>query len=126
MVNNKIRGLVVLQFLILFQSCTNPCLEIRKSILPKEYYFKITKKDYYQYVILDGIDKKTKKSVQFKEGEYWGIYDSIQISDTLIKYKGSTDLILKKPNRQDTIVFEMYCDHHPMSDYPVQPDMQNK
>lgn len=100
---------------LFLQGCVT-CNDIRNSVLPKEYNFKITKKEYYQYVILDGVDKNN-KPVQFKEFEYWGIYDSIQIGDTLIKYKGSTDLILKKPNRQDTIVFEMYCDHHPISYY---------
>ena len=114
MVDMKSRIFIVVVLLFL-QSC-NPCNDIRNSVLPKEYNFKITKKEYYQFVILDGVDKNN-KSVQFKEAEYWGIFDSIQIGDTLVKYKGSTDLILKKPNRQDSIVFEMYCDHHPISYY---------
>jgi len=112
----KMKSKFFIALLVLFLHGCVTCNDIRNSVLPKEYNFKITKKEYYQYVILDGVSKNN-KSVQFKEFEYWGIYDSIQIGDTLIKYKGSTDLILKKPNRTDSIVLEMYCGDQPMWKY---------
>jgi len=104
-------------FILLLQGCALDCREIRNLFLPKEYYFEISKKKLHQYVILEGIDKNTGNLIQFKEGDYWGIYDSIQIGDTLLKQKGSTDIILKKPNRKDSLVFEMYCDGKPVSNY---------
>ena len=107
---------IIFAITVLLGSCGNPCIEIRNRMLPKEYNFTITQKKYYQYMILDG-DDSFYQPVRFKEFEYWGIYDSIQIGDKLIKHKGSTDLTLVKSARQDAIVFPMYCDGRPMSDY---------
>lgn len=107
---------IIFAITVLLESCGNQCVEIRNRILPKEYNFTISQKKLHKYMILDGDDLYF-QPVRFEEFEYWGIYDSIQIGDKLIKHKGSTDLILVKSNRPDTIVFPMYCDGRPMSDY---------
>ena len=109
----KIRNFILFIILII-QSCALDCREIRDLFLPKEYHFEITKKKMYQYVILEGIYCKKKQLINFKEGDYWAIYDSIHIGDILIKPKGSTDIILVKTERGDSVKFEMFCDGKPM------------
>ena len=117
MVNIKTKILLVAISILLLQSCDNVCVKNRNAALPLEFQIKIMKMQQQQRIKLEGINIYSKQLEKFENFDFWAVYDSIQIGDTLIKYKGSTDLILKKPNRQDSLVFEMYCGDQPMWKY---------
>jgi hypothetical protein len=95
-----------LSFLFLFTACNN-CYDYKRHVETLDYKFVITEKSKdNRYVEFRGSDKNKNKII-FNEGEVWGIYDYVEIGDTLLKKKGEADLVLIK--KDTTIVFPFMC-----------------
>ena len=96
----------LLLFVLLFAACNN-CYDIKRHVETLEYKFVITEKsEDNRFIEFNGFDNNNSKK-KFKELEVWGIYDSVEIGDTLFKKKGEADLILIK--KDTTIVFPFMC-----------------
>jgi len=96
----------LLLFVLLFAACNN-CYDIKRHVETLDYKFVVTEKSKdNRYIIFKGYDRK-KNKILFIEGEVWGIYDSVEIGDTLLKKKGEADLVLIK--KDTTIVFPFMC-----------------
>jgi hypothetical protein len=85
--------------------CTT-CGDVKKHALSLSYKFKIIEKSKGQEISLKGYDSLN-RIIEFSEGEFWGIYNSIEIGDTLYKELGKTELILIK--KDTTLVFPLKC-----------------
>jgi hypothetical protein len=93
-------------FIFIFCSCNN-CYDYKRHVETLDYKFVITDKSKdNRYIEFKGYDRK-KNKILFNEGEVWGIYDSVEIGDTLLKKKGEADLVLIK--KDTTIVFPFMC-----------------
>ena len=83
--------------------------DIKKAIVKKNYCFKITKKQKQnnKFIIFKGIEKSGEKA-DFEEPEFWDVFNTAEIGDTLLKELGKTEIkIIKK----DTVlVFPIYGD----------------
>jgi len=61
--------------------------------------------------IFSGLDKNN-HFIEFKEPQYWDIYDLVEVGDTLLKKIGEPDLILIK--KDTTLVFPLLCGGRPV------------
>jgi hypothetical protein len=92
--------------ILFFFSCNN-CYDIKRHIETLDSKFVITGKTKdNRFIEFNGLNSNDKK-INFKELEVWGIYDSVEIGDTLLKKKGEADLVLIK--KDTTIVFPFMC-----------------
>ena len=90
----------------ILHSCISPCEEVKTHCKTLNCSFKITEKSKDRLIDFKGFDKNNIHA-EFKEFEYWGIYNFVEIGDTLYKEFGKTDLILIK--KDTTLVFPLYC-----------------
>jgi hypothetical protein len=83
--------------------------DVKNAIVKKGYRFKITKKQKQnnKFIIFKGIENSGKKA-DFEEPEFWDVFNSVEIGDTLVKELGKTEIkIIKK----DTVlIFHLYGD----------------
>jgi len=76
------------------------------------YSFMVTQKSKdNRDFIFSGIDKNN-RFIKFKEPQYWDIYDSVEVGDTLLKKIGEPDLILIK--KETTLIFPLLCGGRPV------------
>jgi len=80
---------------------------LKEHVQPLSYYFQITKKNKGKFLEFEGYDENH-YPVKFCEGEFWDIYNSVEIGDTLLKKKGETNLILIK--KDTTLIFPLLWD----------------
>jgi len=87
------------------------CEDVKTSIVNYYYCFKVSKKQRQikedQYIILKGISKYGEK-IYFSEPEFWDVYNSVEIGDSVVKEIGKTEIKLIK--KDTVLVFPMYCD----------------
>jgi len=82
-------------------NCTSTKNEIKEYAGGLECYFKVTKKsEDNRFFIFNGYDKNN-KYIEFKIGQSWNIYNSVEVGDTLSKKIGETNFKLIK---RDTIL----------------------
>lgn len=93
-------------FVLFLNGCFYTCEDVKEHSLSLVYNFKITKKQQRKFIVFNGYDKYN-NPVEFKEGEYWDIYDFVEIGDTLFKELGKTELVLIKMDT--TLVFPLKC-----------------
>lgn len=82
------------------------CEGVKEDVKLLKYKFKIYEKSKRQFIEFKRFDD-VNKAVAFREGEFWRIYDSVEIGDTLLKELGKTDLVLIK--KDTVLVFPLYC-----------------
>lgn len=97
---------ILLIFSLLFFNGCSTCDDIITHVKGLKYRFKVTEKSKSQYINFKGYDSLNRK-IEFREGEYWGIYNFIEIGDTLFKELGKTELVLIK--KDTTLVFPLKC-----------------
>lgn len=102
---NYLIKLLLLAILLPCGSCYT-CYDVKKHCLSLECKFKITEKYQNKLIEFKGYDSNNKFS-EFKDYEYWLIFEKAEIGDTLLKEKGKTDLILIK--KDTTIIFPLMC-----------------
>lgn len=87
------------------------CEDIKTSIVNDYYCFKVSKKQRqiqeYQFIILKGISKNGEKNY-FIEPEFWDVYNSVEIGDSVVKEIGETEMKLIK--KDTVLIFPMCCD----------------
>ena len=105
------KNLLLLFFVICFSSCYT-CSDVKRQYEPLNCRFMVTEKSKdNRFDEFNGFDCK-KVSVNFKIGQHWDIYDSVQVGDTILKRTGETDLILIK--KDTTLVFPLLCGGRPV------------
>ncbi len=101
----KYRIYILIILSLFFIKCST-CDDIKKHVQGLNCKFKVHEKYRGQYIKIKGFDTLN-KVVEFEEGEFWGIFDSIEINDTLLKELGKTELVLIK--KDTTLVFPLKC-----------------
>jgi hypothetical protein len=91
---------------LIFTSCINTCEDVKKYSMTISYSFKVTEKSRDKYIKFKGFDKNN-NPIEFEEGEFWDIYNSVEIGDSIVKQLGKTEMILIK--KDTTLVFPLMC-----------------
>ena len=98
--------ILVIFNIVFFMGCYN-CDDVKKHCETLSCRFKVSEKSRDKYIDFKGFDKKN-NIVDFEEFEYWNIYDSVELGDSLIKELGKSEIKLIK---KDTIlVFPLMCE----------------
>jgi len=104
---------ILIFFLILSPFILSSCFETCPDIVEKYfrdscYNFKLNKKyTETRFNIFEGKDKN-ERNQNFTVVGFQTLFDSASIGDTIKKYKGHTEMILIRKNR-DSIIFPCYC-----------------
>lgn len=85
---------------VVFISCGTTSNDVKKYAQSIECYFKVSRKLEDKHFYFKGTDRN-KKYVELEIGQFWDIYNSVEIGDTILKVKGETDFRLIK---KDTIL----------------------
>jgi len=101
--------------LLLLVTCLNSCYtcsDVKRQYEPLSCRFMVTEKskDNSFFEFNGSVSKK--KIINFKIGQHWDIYDSVEAGDTLLKRVGETDLILIK--KDTSLVFPLLCGGRPV------------
>ena len=105
------KKILLFLFVIFFSSCYT-CYDVKRQYEPFSCRFMVIEKSKdNRFLEFNGSDSK-KKHVNFKIGQHWDIYDSVEVGDTLLKKTGETDLILIK--KDTTLVFPLMCGGRPV------------
>lgn len=100
---NKI---LLLLFVTCFSSCYT-CYDVKRQYEPLSCRFMVTKKSKDNRFLEFNCSDSERKNINFKIGQHWDIYDSVEAGDTLLKKAGETDLILIK--KDTTLIFPLLC-----------------
>ena len=103
----KVKLIFIIASILIFNGCIFNCDDVKENILKLEFKQKVTEKSKDRLIFVRGITEEN-KIVEFKEFEYWGIYEYIELGDTLYKEFGKTELVLIK--KDSTLIFPLYCD----------------
>ena len=105
------KNILSLFCIICLNSCYT-CYDVKRHCETLSYSFMVTQKSKdNRDFIFSGIDKNN-RFIKFKEPQYWDIYDSVEVGDTLLKKIGEPDLILIK--KETTLIFPLLCGGRPV------------
>jgi hypothetical protein len=100
----KYIGTIILLGFVCY-SCTT-CEDVKRYCMSLSCSLKVTKKFRDRGINFIGYNKNNHE-VEFSEFDFWGIYDYVEIGDSVVKELGKAEILLIK--KDTTMIFPFKC-----------------